>query len=366
MVTEAQAAAGVSVDMPYPPMRADGQRRIASLLLVALPIVLVAGLRGDTRDTANYIEAFDATRSFPWPPLAYYEEIGVEWGFGVLSWTLRTAGLGWRALFFAVSALTVFYLDKAAKVAGLRLADVAPFYLGSFFLTQQLMQIRQGLASSIALLIVVQWVTRGLRVRDVVLCGVALAFHTVAALPLAAGLCWHLASVRVRDRAGPAITLFVVVCTFAVARVAMQTEALSALQRIATYAAWDTYNGVRGLASPANVRAVLLLGFLLYARAAASPPRVYDALLVLYASHLGLRFGFYDFEILSGRLATAVGFGEVLLLPLALRATIETRGWRVAIAVIYFAAQASATLVVQVPWLYDDYFTPIHSYRPAG
>jgi hypothetical protein len=339
----------------------------AGLLFVALPAILIVGFRGETRDTSTYIDLFNATRAFPANPVDYYETIGVEWGFGLLNWAVHAAGLGWRVLFLVVSTLTFGFLTRAANAVQLRLIDVAPFYLGSYFLTQQLMQMRQGVATAIAFYVVTECVTRGLRPRVVALSAVAVGFHSVAVLPIAAGVAlWALSPRWPKGRVRAAAVLGVVACAFVLARVAMQGELLSTLQRLATYAADEAYSGSRGLASPANVRAFLVLVFVVYAKDRVLRPRAYDALLVLYAAHLGLRLGFYDFEILSGRLATALGFGEVLLLPMALGALIGSSQRRAVLAALFLITQTIATLSFQTPWLVDDYFTPIHSYRPPG
>src|SRR5205085_1030341 len=97
---------------------------------------------------------FGSSTEFPWQPFDYYASQGVEWGFGLASWALASIGLGPRTLFLVISAGTFYFIAKTARVLGLNFYLVMPYYLGTFFLTQQLMQIRQGLAIAFAFWVV--------------------------------------------------------------------------------------------------------------------------------------------------------------------------------------------------------------------
>lgn len=335
-----------------------------SALWLALPLVFMVAMRGDTRDTSTYIDIFRATTQFPLNPLEYYVESGVEWGYGLLSWLLGSVGLGPRALFFIVSAATFFFVERTARRLGISFYAVMPYYLGTFFLTQQLMQIRQGLGVAFAFWVLVGFALNTQRPwRLAISAGAATMIHFVSLFPLITAL-----FLRPRLPAPPrwrivSWALLLIAACVLLARAASTLHVFSLLERLSIYAADDEYSSARSLFDPANVRAVLVLALLLIA--CTSRPlarsRVYVLLLGLYALHVGIRLGFLDFQILSGRLSTSLGFAEVFLLPMAVRAFIRAKSLRVLVGVSYLFVHVVATLAIQAPFLIDDYFTPLHA-----
>lgn len=347
--------------------RRSRKRRPISALWLAIPLVLLVANRGDTRDTSTYIDIFSATTEFPTWPMEYYQTYGVEWGFGILSWLVRSLHLGATSLFAVVSAATFFFISRAARLLDLSFYEVMPFYLGSFFLTQQLMQVRQGLGVALAFWVVVRF-AKSQNLRLLLLGAVAASLaHIVALVPPVAAL---LAQLRTSPRrwriALWALALMVV--GFVIARVATGLDAFQVLERLTLYATDDEYGSARSIFDLANVRAAAMLAVFVFAcrsrTLAHSHP--YQLLLGLYALHLGLRLGFIDFQILSGRLATALGFAEVFLLPMALRTAVASVRTRALISSVYLAIQLAATLTLQTPFLIDDYVAPLHADYPAG
>jgi hypothetical protein len=343
--------------------------RSSSALWLALPLILLVTTRGDTRDTQTYVGIFESTTEFPWHPLEYYASQGVEWGFGVASWTLASLGLGPRTLFFVISAATFYFVAKGARNFGLNFYAVMPYYLGTFFLTQQLMQIRQGLGIAFAFWVVAKLADSRPRVfATFASLLVAMAMHAVAALPILSALLLRLRFPRGNRLSVAAWLLAIVVSTVACARLSSTLNAVELLERLSTYAADETYSGARSLLEPANLRAMLLLFVLAAARSAPAlaRSRAYTLLLGLFAMHVGVRLGFLDFEILSGRLSTALGFSEVFLLPLAVRAWFPGAARRTLIGLLYFGIHAAVTTTYQAPFLIDDYLTPLHLDYAAG
>ncbi len=343
-------------------------RRGLALLWPWLPLIAVAGLRGDTRDTDLYISVFDAVDTFPWRPIEFYAEHGMEWGYALASWLVKAVGLGPTTLFVLISAATCFFVARAALNVGLGAFEAAPFYVGSFFLLQQLMQIRQGLGSAFALWTVTLIAGRRQSVGTggaQMLTGAMI--HLTAILPMLGAhiLRWLMPR---PTRAGVAVwAATIAVAAFALARAFMRFDLIAELGRLSVYAEDETYSAVRGFLAPPNLRALLfLLLFLWSAPVALLRSRAYVVMVGLYAAHVGMRFGFFDFLILSGRLSTALGFVEVLLLPMLLRARVRRPAARWAIGLAFAVLQGAATLGIQAPYLIDDYFTPLYADRSAG
>lgn len=330
-----------------------------AFLLVALPACVLVATRGATRDTFNYLDAFEATVRFPTNPVLYYAEQGVEWGFGVLCWAIHLVGLGWRSLFFVVSLATFYFLALAAASAGLRLRAVLPFYLCTFFITQQLMQVRQGLGMTMAFYVVVDLQRRGLRWQQVAVTLGAVLIHTVALVPVLLALCLRALPGGKAGAFDARHAVLLLLGSVAAARLATHIDVFSAMERLTSYAEDEASHGERGLLQPANLRAGLLLCLFLAMRVPARFRRVYGMLVGLYAAALGIRLGFFDFEILSGRVGSAAGFGEVLALPVVAFAAIRSRVTGGVFTITYFAAQVFVTLAIQLPFMWTDYFTPI-------
>lgn len=324
-------------------------------------------MRGDTRDTAVYIEVFLSTKAFPFDPIEYYRTTGIEWAFGIVSWLFNSVGLNPVALFFLVSLLTFLFIEKTSRLLGLRLVEVLPYYLGSFYLLQQLMTIRQGLGVAFATSATVASLLQRSRVRRVLACAfLAATLHLVSIVPIFVGrMLQEILPEPKRFRVAMWAASIVVLTTVA-ARLVTSLDVFAALDRLAEYAADAELGAQRSLFEPANVRAALVLGMALIAPASLLNLRTYLLLVGIYAAHLGLRLGFYDFAILSGRLAISLGFVEIFLLPLLVRATIKSQWQRWLIGLSYLIAHAFATLTIQAPYLIDDYFTPIHNHHAAA
>ncbi|TXI21828.1 MAG: EpsG family protein [Roseateles sp.] len=340
--------------------RLDWRARHWLTLLVFLPLSLIVALRGDTGDTANYLDAFKATQDFPWDPLLYYGSFSMEWSFGVLSWLINALSLPSPVLFFVYSFATFYFLSLAASRMELSLVAIAPYYLGTFFLAQQFLQIRQGLAMGLAFSLLPLVVARRKGFTPVLSLAATSMVHVVSCLTLVTG--WVLSFVRPKPtrRALTLWSLALIVLTFLFARAVMTLDVISTVGRLADYAADGQYNQELQLLAPPNIRAALLMVMMLLAvtpRLQRSP--VFVVLIGMYAVHVGMRFGFYDFVILSGRLSTALSFAEVFILPLLVREHV-CRGWlRGVLAGLYLLVHAVATYQVQVPTLFDDYFTPL-------
>lgn len=350
-----------------PRVAASGRRHGLSALWIALPLVLLVAMRGDTRDTANYIDIFWSTVDFPASPFDYYEQFGVEWGFGLLSWLIGMSGLGPTTLFAVISGATFFFIRRTACLLGLSFYEVMPFYLGSFFLTQQLMQIRQGFGVALAFWAVVAFVSARTWTPLLLSAAVASVAHVVAVLPPLAALLLRARLPVTRRWEIAAFTVGLIAISTVAALLVTRIELLESVEKLSLYIADDEYGSARSLFDPANVRAAVICALLVLACGSGTllRSRPYQLLLGLYALHLGLRIGFIDFQILSGRLSTALGFGEVFLIPMALRISVTSASLRAFLAIAYLAVQVATTLMLQTPYLVDDYFTPLHADHAA-
>lgn len=349
---------------PKQSVRLSAPAAVALSSLLILPLVFTVAFRGATRDTLLYREIFAATVRFPSDPVAYYAEHGVEWGYGVLSWLLNAFDAGPTLLFGLISATTFVFLALTARTLHLSVLDVLPYYLGTFFLTQQFMQIRQGLAIAVAFF----FIARLVRSRHRALVGIvgmacASLGHLVAPLPLLVSTVVSGLVTRLRTRTLMLGVLVATLLTIGVCRQVAGLEALMSFEKLSQYAADQEFGSARSVFEPANVRAGLLLTLFYVSypwMAKTALGRAYALLLVLYAVHFGIRIGFLEVQILSGRLSTAFGFSEVFLLALLMRSLVTSAVLRALCALVYLAVHVVLTLSVQVPYLLNDYFVPLH------
>lgn len=329
-------------------------------LFFIVPLALLVALRGNTGDTGNYVEEFSKSLGFPWDPFGYYFEFGKEWSFGIVSWFVGLLGFSSTVMFFVFSFGTFYFLSLASVQMGISLIQILPYYLGTFFLTQQLLQIRQGLAMGIVFSMLPLIVERRRSLLPLLFLTVTPLIHVASSLTVFST--WLL-SFLTPDQPKRHIvwwSLLLAVLTIFVARIVMYLDVVSAFGPLSIYAIDSQYNTEREFFAPANIRAIfLLIIMLLGARGVLLKSRVFIILIGLYSVHVGLRLGFYDFLILSGRLSTTLSFSEIFILPILLNKYIRNSVLKFVIGIVYLLIHAYFTYTIQIPTLIDDYFTPL-------
>lgn len=339
-------------------------RSLKHTLFVGLcfALALLVALRGDTRDTFQYLDVYRNLSQMPWNPIEFQEQYRMEWGFGLLSGLVKLVELPPEVLFFVISTLTFIAIAKASIAFGLNAWSAMPFYLPTFFLTQQFMQIRQGLAVALAfwaIALLIRSQRRWLAAGAVSL--TSALFHIVSLVPIFVTLVqprftpsqrsyknWFWASIT--------LALIIVLC-----RTISSIEIFELTNRVSTYVGDEEYGVARSIFESANLRAIFLtLAFIIFRpQEDQSWFRTYMFLLGMYVIHLGIRIGFIDFAILSGRLSTSIGFAEIFLLAFIFQYRIKQPLLRLTFNVGYMALHFAIALLIQLPFLVKDYFTPI-------
>lgn len=331
-------------------------------IAVCIALALIVAMRGETRDTQNYLEVYRSLDEFPWSPVEFQAQYYMEWGYGLLTGLVKLAGLPPEVLFFIVSALTFFAIAKASKAFGLEAWSAMPFYLSTFFLPQQFMQIRQGLAVALAFWALALLVRSS---RSWLLAGaVALTsalFHIVALASFVVTLVGLRFTPRQRSSKNWFWALVIFTLIVAVCRVVSSTDIFVLTDRIGTYVNSEEYGATRSVFEPANIRAILMtFAFIIFRPCEDSHSfHTYMVLLGLYIAHLGIRVGLIDFAIMSGRLGSSLGFAEIFLLPFILRDRVQQPLWRFTLIGSYMVLHITISLLIQLPFLIHDYFAPI-------
>lgn len=325
-------------------------------------LALLVAMRGNTRDTFVYLEVFRDLSQIPWNPIEFQEQYFMEWGFGLLSGFVKLLALPPEVLFFIISALTFFAIAKASVAFGLNAWSAIPFYLPTFFLTQQLMQIRQGLAVALAfwaIALLIQSNRRWLAAGIVSLS--APLFHVASLVPIVVALAIKRFTPIQRSYKNWLLALITLALIIFLSRAILSFELLKLTDRISVYIYDAEHGATRSIFDLANLRAIFLTLLFIIFRPQQDHLwfRTYMFLLGMYIVHLGIRIGFIDFAILSGRLATTIGFAEIFLLAFMLQFCIKQNIFRLFLIGGYMISHLTVALLIQLPFLIGDYFTPL-------
>ncbi len=329
-------------------------------LLWALPLVMLVASRGNTPDTAAYIRIFQESDHFIWPPQAYYDAYNVEWGVGLLSYVIHIFGLSERFFLGVFSFVTFLFIRKTAVALGIATLEVLPFYLGSYFLSHQFSQIRQGLVVAVLF-----WAATALAERRsscLFTFAVAVAcvyFHSLS-LALIAAILLLVVFIRPMSRG-----VFVFLCIAIAAGVFTVASFMGAFgagylhARIEVYSTMEAFAASRQLFEMAHVRMLLVFLCILCAPSFLLKRADFLMLSFLYTVQIGVRLGFLDFGVLSGRLGSAFSFGEIYILPLLLLGFFRSVPLRAVFAFAYLVLNVLLYVFVINPTFLSELFSDI-------
>lgn len=333
-------------------------------LLVSILISLIVGGRGGTRDTSVYYGVFKNINKLDlYNPVSFYIFTGMEIGFGWYSFFISLVSNSKFILFSLFSFLTFYIIYKTSeKISFKHTLIVLLLYLSSgYFLLQQFMQIRQGLAIPLALYAVALFVGKNrISLNFILLSLLAISFHQVALPVVLMGVLSSLVSMGKRDIP---INKFRVLCViglvvFVFLSKAFLSSILTSLSsRVETYSKSAEYAAELGLFRLPNIKAFLTYLFILiFMSNRMYQNKLFVVFFVLFTLGLAFRIGFSDFAILSGRFATAFTFTEIFLLPFVFGRFKQCK----IMLIIFVIAQTIATYVYQAPFVIQDYIKPLH------
>ncbi|GIM48732.1 EpsG family protein [Capnocytophaga stomatis] len=332
-------------------------------LLLSLVTSFIVGNRGATRDTEAYYLVFKNVKNLDLlNPFKFYVVTGMEIGFGWYSFFISLFSNSKFILFFAFSFLTFYIIYKTSEKITAQYIFVILLYLSSgYFLLQQFMQIRQGLAIPLALYAVVLFAEKNrVSLNFILLSLLAISFHQVAFPVIMMGVLSDLVFTEKREIS---INKFRVLCVIGlVVFVLLSKTFLSNIltnlsSRVETYSKSAEYSAELGLFRLPNIKAFFTYLFILiFMNEKVYRNKLFVVFFVLFTLGLSFRIGFSDFAILSGRFATAFSFVEIFILPFIFDRFKQGK----AMLAIFVIAQAIATYVYQAPFVIEDYFKPLN------
>ncbi|GIM52670.1 EpsG family protein [Capnocytophaga cynodegmi] len=332
-------------------------------LLISVSTSLIVGNRGATRDTETYYSVFKNIKNLDLlNPLKFYIFTGMEIGFGWYSFLISLFTNSKFILFFVFSFLTFYIIYKISEKIIIEYVFVVSIYLSSgYFLLQQFMQIRQGLAIPLALLAVALFTKNNhISLKFISLSLLSVSFHQ-AALPVV--LVGVLSSLIFTEKKEISIDKFRVLCVIGLitfvflSKMFLSSILINLSNRVETYSKSAEYAAELGLFRLPNIKAFCTYLFILiFMNEKTYQNKLFVVFFVLFTLGLAFRIGFSDFAILSGRFATAFTFAEIFLLPF-----IFNRFKQGSIIILIFViAQAIATYMYQAPFVFEDYFKPLN------
>lgn len=324
-----------------------------NLFLISL-ISLIVAFRGNTRDTELYFSVFKNINRFSLDPIEFYKESGVELGFGIINHIIHFFTDNFTLYSYIISFITFLFIYLSTNLLKIRFMDVLFFYLPNLFITQQLMQVRQGLASAIVINVIILLYCYQKKIKSSLLLLCAISIHSMSIAYFAFFVPQIKKYILNKKHIFIRLILWMIII-FILCRIVMQFSILQNISsRINDYSVTD-FALSRGIFELANIRA--LIYFILFALTAKHiDNNSYLTLLYVYSTSLALRLGFYDFGILSGRLGIAFGYSEIFLLVISLK--FVTKKLFYFIALFYLIIHCYLTLNFQVPYMLQDYFSP--------
>lgn len=333
------------------------KKKLFSILAVLI-IALIVSLRGNTPDTSVYANIFNNIDSYSLNSTKrFYSETGVEWGLGALAYIASSVYDNASFFFFIVSFLTTYAIYKTSQLIGVKFTYVLLAYIPTFFMVQQLMQMRQGLSTALIFLAFVGFNYE--RAKSLVIIAIASMLHSSAfvILPLLLFISkpFKLIFEYFQKETVKASLIFIAV-TVILAGVLLGIITNFSPRAVAYINSGNRFSQPRGLLDPANIREYLMLTFFIMHRKYFIKNRLYFILLLAYVFDIAIRIAFRDYTILSARLGAVFAFSEIYLLPMVL--TKYTRLSAIFIATLYFILNMFIALYIRVPTMVTDYFTP--------
>lgn len=337
-----------------------------SLYYIVLVIFsLIVGFRGDTRDTQAYYNVFKNIENLDLTnPASFYLQTGMEIGFGWYSYFISLFSDSNIVLFSIYSFVTFYAIHKICQLLNISFGWVLLFYLSSaYFVIQQFMQIRQGLAIPVTLWALVSLFKENrFSLKFLILSLLSISMHQISMMLLSVGIILFFFRNKIENISllkfkVYSFVLLIVVIFFS--KFILTGLLLEYSSRVASYSEMEEHSEALGLFRLPNIKAFftfLLLLVLMNKRL--YQDKIFVAFYLLFVMSLAFRIGFIDFAILSGRFSVAFAYPEIFILPLAFFRFKSPVGG--IFLFIFIVAQAIATYGFQVPDdLYTGYFEPL-------
>lgn len=335
--------------------------KVLSFVLTAT-LVLVASLRGDTSDSYGYMLLYEHLKdaNVLINPFEFYLLNGVEWTFGFASLILGNLNFSYVALFFTYSSLSFLLLFKICKRIHINYNIFLIYYIGYYFITQQLTFMRYGFAVILAYYFFIYTIQERMSILKYIFMLAALMLvHIFVSFLFLLFILIKMIESPARGVLKFTHSLSFLVFSLIALTLAKYSIQILPLERVIFYLENEEIGVYTNLFSVENLKAVFLLfifSFVLLGR------RISLELRYLYLAYLlsvVVRFVFYDIGVLSSRAGYLLGFSEVFILLIIVPRYINSISGQCVVGIAYVFAHRFFAQTYSTSELIDLYMTPI-------
>jgi len=326
-------------------------------------LVLIATFRGDTSDSHGYALLYESMKDADIfiNPFKFYLLYGVEWTFGLASTLLGNLNFSYRALFFTYSLLSFLLLHEICKKIEVSYNIFLLFYIGYYFITQQLTFMRYGFAVIMAYYFYVLAAQERMNIAKYTL--VLLVLSQVHLFVSISFLCM----IFIRNFHTPVNSVltvryalrFTAISIFGLV-LAKYTLDILPSEKVIFYLENEEIGSYINFLSIENLKSVFLLilfSFVLFGRSVLPELR---SLYLVYLLSVVVRFVFYDIGVLSSRVGYIFGFSEIFIIIIILTKYIRFRFGQFLVGLLYVFLHRFFTQTYSTSELFDLYMTPIN------
>ncbi|WP_315499551.1 EpsG family protein [Capnocytophaga gingivalis] len=334
-----------------------------SFLTISFFIALFVGNRGNTRDTIVYLTVFKNIDSLDLlNPIKFYLFTGMEIGFGWYCYIINLITHSHVILFTIFSLFTFLIIYLISKKLNATILSVLLLYISTgYFLLQQFMQIRQGLATPLALFAITVFImdNNKFSIKFLLITLLAFSFHQIALPVILIGVLLSiiLKKIDLSINEFKWISVFLFIIFIIIAKFLLVNLLTNISSRVEVYSNSSEYAENVGIFRLPNIKAFFTFLFILFLmNEKMYRNKLFTIFFLLFIVGVAFRIGFSDFAILSGRFATAFSFSEIFILPFAFY---RFKYFNHIFLILFVIAQAVATYMFQAPFVMEDYFKPL-------
>ncbi|ATA85966.1 EpsG family protein [Capnocytophaga gingivalis] len=332
-------------------------------LTISFFIALFVGNRGNTRDTIVYLTVFKNIDSLDLlNPIKFYLFTGMEIGFGWYCYIINLITHSHVILFTIFSLFTFLIIYLISKKLNVTILSVLLLYISTgYFLLQQFMQIRQGLATPLALFAITVFImdNNKFSIKFLLITLLAFSFHQIALPVILIGVLLSiiLKKIDLSINEFKWISVFLFIIFIIIAKFLLVNLLTNISSRVEVYSNSSEYAENVGIFRLPNIKAFFTFLFILFLmNEKMYRNKLFTIFFLLFIVGVAFRIGFSDFAILSGRFATAFSFSEIFILPFAFY---RFKYFNHIFLILFVIAQAIATYMFQAPFVIEDYFKPL-------
>ena len=332
-------------------------------LTISFFIALFVGNRGNTRDTIVYLTVFKNIYSLDLlNPIKFYLFTGMEIGFGWYCYIINLITHSHVILFTIFSLFTFLIIYLISKKLNVTILSVLLLYISTgYFLLQQFMQIRQGLATPLALFAITVFImdNNKFSIKFLLITLLAFSFHQIALPVILIGVLLSiiLKKIDLSINEFKWISVFLFIIFIIIAKFLLVNLLTNISSRVEVYSNSSEYAENVGIFRLPNIKAFFTFLFILFLmNEKMYRNKLFTIFFLLFIVGVAFRIGFSDFAILSGRFATAFSFSEIFILPFAFY---RFKYFNHIFLILFVIAQAIATYMFQAPFVIEDYFKPL-------